>query len=202
MSTIHEDAAEEALREWQNDPDGCEILGAYAGGLRTGRWSAEYLDKIGQQDGRTGWPLAQVVAFAQVHDMLMAGEALVTDVATAGTPHPDRDRYANADGLAGLPGPFTASVDMRQSGADDDGWVEWAQSIRADRSVGTPVVCDCGRMSPVKILDEVRPGRVPLEIGTTKPSSTLLHLRRDGGVARWPYGQRYLTLYLVRNRWA
>jgi hypothetical protein len=42
----------------------------------------------------------------------------------------------------------------------------------------------------------IQPGEAPLEIGSSLPSRTWLHLREDRAVARWPYGHDSFMLFV------
>src|SRR5690606_39295719 len=44
---------------------------------------------------------------------------------------------------------------------------------------------------------EIVPGLLPLEVGYTDGSRTLLHFAQERGVARWPYGSDTIYLYKV-----
>jgi hypothetical protein len=61
--------------------------------------------------------------------------------------------------------------------------------------------CDDGQFSWSSPLTfpthEQQPGLVPFEVGTTASSRTILHLREDGGVARWAYDSNDIVLGVV-----
>ncbi|MGH8916774.1 MAG: hypothetical protein ACRD0H_00260, partial [Actinomycetes bacterium] len=159
----------------------------------------EYVDAVGQIHRCTPstWPVHQVAAFLQLHSRINAGHYAKVLVGVDVLPRPDADRAGNASALSDLPVPFAAELDMNQNGADDDGTVSWGESITVTRSTGVPFAAGCTRTSPVTVPVDLRPFRVPLEVGTTMPSRTLLHLEEDGGVARWAYGST--DLYVLLN---
>jgi len=47
----------------------------------------------------------------------------------------------------------------------------------------------------------LKPGSVPLEVGTTNGSTTFMHLYQCWGLARWPYHHDFITL-LIPLEWA
>jgi hypothetical protein len=200
MTTIHEDASREALRDFLTAEEGGSTFSTYLADLKNGRLAPEYVRAIGQHyrlDPKH-WPMEQVYSFMIVHDMLMSGEFGQVQISTHGTPHPDCDRNANQAGLDDLLGPFVARVDPDQNTSDfGDGLLKWNEPIQVEQSMG---VCHTdtasGHSSPVIFVKTIPPGRVPLEIGTTTASTTLGHLLRLGGVARWPYGSDRITLFL------
>lgn len=198
MGTVHEDMAKALHREFMTTKDGAAALSVYVQGLADGRWRDEYLERIGQHHFgmRSGWSMDQIAAFAHMHSALMSGFVYDVEISTRGTPGPDADRDGNAAKVAHLPGPFTATVSASQNNADQDGWLTWDEPIKMEKSLNVPWTDGIHGQQPVTRIIEVGPGRVPLEIGTTKCSRTLLHCRMDGGVARWPYGHDRIVLYV------
>lgn len=143
------------------------------------------------------WPVHQAAAFLDIHAAVGAGRYAMVQVEVGTSPRPDAERTANAAALADLPEPFTAELDTDQNGADEDGTVAWDESITVTRSTGVSYAAGCARVEPLTTPTTLRPFRIPLEIGTTMPSRTLLHLEEDGGVARWAYDST--DLYLLLN---
>jgi len=133
--------------------------------------------------------------FAIVHSWIASGHVAVTEVEVGEEPHPDRERRANAKALASLPEPFTASVNP---GHDGDGEVAWPEPIRVAAALPDLVErrhAD-GRVTTRSLHYMLPSGWAPLEIGSTLPSRTWLHLvtyRRT--VARWPYGHHSLYVF-------
>jgi hypothetical protein len=199
MGTVHEDAALALAEEWDSEPDGAAIISNCVEGLRTGRWSREYLDAIGQlhRGGPSRWPRHQVAAFAMMHHYLMAGLAADVWINVGSTPYPDAEREANASALASLPVPFIAHVSRTQHHADQDGWLEWHSPITVNRSIDEayyPSAID--EPTPIRMRHVIPPGRVPLEVGSTLPSRTFMHTFMDSGVARWPYEATRIRLFV------
>jgi hypothetical protein len=197
--TAHEFSARAILDQMMSDPAGAQVLQTAYAGLRDGRWSEEYMDAIGQHGvrARTGWPMEQVAAFARVHGMVAAGDVAMVPVSTDGPPHADGEREANAAALSNLPHPFTASVGMTQQCGDSDGAVAWSEPIEV--TVATriiePSADDFSR--PYGLHYMIPPGKATLEIGSSLPSRTLMHLAMEGGaVARWPYGYSCFRLFV------
>lgn len=207
MSSVHEDMAKALLDDFMGDPDGARALQVYVAGLKEERWEADYLEAIHRHHWRDHWPYDQIAAFAHMHSQIMSGDVAEVQLTTFGaTPDADRERERNAVALASLPRPFVAEVDQDQNCADFDGMLRWVEPIRMELSTDIPFIAPDGRTEPVKMVITVKPGSVPLEIGTTKASNTLFHCRRDGGVARWPYGHDRIRLFVTmshaRARWA
>ncbi|WP_162499666.1 hypothetical protein [Streptomyces sp. 3214.6] len=88
---------------------------------------------------------------------------------------------------------FRVNLHPRQNGLDHDGWLSWARPVRTYRSTGVGLVASCGPVPVVAPL-ALAPCGVPVEVGTSKPSVTYLHLERCGGVARGAYGDDVLAL--------
>jgi hypothetical protein len=194
--TVHLVAAHAMLDDTMATPEGAAALHLVSQGLRNGDWDdgLGYVDAIGQLGNRShsSWPMEQIAAFAAVHGMIHTGAVAMVPVATRGTPRPDKDREANAGALSSLPHPFTAAVDMDQRTAECDGMVYWSEPIEV--SVATEIIEDD---RPLSLHYMLPPGSAPLEIGSSQPSRTWLHLVLDGGaVARWPYGHSCFRLLI------
>ncbi|MGW1468531.1 hypothetical protein ACWCPT_29815 [Streptomyces sp. NPDC002308] len=162
-------------------------------------FTPEFVNAVGQMHRQSpgDWPVHQVACLLDIHVATASGRYARVEVEVGTRPHPDAERLANAAALKSLPGPFLAHLDIDQNAGDEDGSVSWAESIVVTRSTGTSFTPDCAALEPVTIPTAVRPFQVPLEVGTTMPSRTLLHLEEDGGVARWAYGST--DLYILLN---
>ena len=184
-TTLHEAAAKHLLQRWQAVPEGRDALAAIMDGLAEKRWSRPYMRAIGAvfraPSSSRGWPLEQVAAFGELHARICKGLVGRALIGVEGRPGRDADREGNAVKLADLPPPFRAAVNPDQNLADQDGFLSWS----------TPIEVEAG-----SVCVTVPPGRVPLEIGSTKPSRTLLHVAMDHGVARWPYASEDIHLFV------
>lgn len=113
---------------------------------------------------------------------------------------PDADRQGNAERLQGVPAPFRAHLDMSQNGADCDGMLSWDRPVNLWRALGVRVVHEDGLYGSLHAPFEVRPWRVPLEVGYTLPSRTAAHLMLEGAVARWACEDDEICLLLDLGR--
>jgi hypothetical protein len=196
MPTVHEQMAAKLMDQMLYSPSAAQVLAETRQALRSGRMDATYRDRIGQTQHRAAyWPPEQAAAFLRVHAGLTSGEFAVALLEVGEVPAGDADRRVNAERLARMHPAFAARLDAEQSNAEGDGEVCWTASIRAQRSTGRPI-SGGATPSPQLSAHEVPPGCVPLEIGLTFPSRTLLHLLKHGGVARWPYQSTVVALLL------
>lgn len=195
--TAHEDAASALLDELLAMPDGNATLMKYQLGIRDERYDRDLVDAIGQQHfSPRNWPLEQVAAFSHVYSGLMGGVIARTIIGCDGEPHADRRRDTNAAILGNLPAPFVAHLDMDQRNADDDGLLEWTEPIIVEKSTGAAFMDPYGATYPLQTFITVQPGSVPLEVGSSKASVTMMHIGLFRGVARWPYGHKQIHLFL------
>lgn len=195
MATAHELMAASLLDQMLYSPSAARALAQTRQDLRAGHIPAAYRDRIGQTQHRAAyWPPEQAAAFLRIHTGLMSGEFAVTLLSVGELPAGDADRGINAERLTKLNSAFTAWLDVEQSGAEGDGELRWGTPVRAQRSTGRASAGDVTR--PEVDECEVPPGCVPLEIGLTFPSRTLMHLIKHGGVARWPYQSTTVALLL------
>lgn len=196
MSTIHEDMANALLDDMLRVDDVPEQLADKRKLFRSGDFDEDYVAAVGQtQHDPAYWPMEQMAAYQRTHMGLMSGEFAHVPINVGVGPGADADRTGNALKLEGLHEAFRARIDMDQNGAGEDGRLWWPDTIRAQRSSGLGLVQE-HETSPVYMPRAVPSACVPLEVGYSKPSCTLLHLWRDGGVARWPYGSDVMHLLL------
>ena len=112
-------------------------------------------------------------------------------------PEADAEREANAAALADLPHPFRASVDLRQNKRPGDGTLYWDEPIRVSAATGLIERTEDGETFSLPLRMMIPPSHAVLEIGSTLASRTWTHLEMGwGSVARWPYGESFLYLFL------
>lgn len=188
MSTAHEVGARDALMRLLSRPGGGELLSIAENSVQMGKWDREFLDAVGY-GGRMR--LEQLFITAWMHNKLITGELFTIKVRAASAPHMDRFREENMDAVRDLPEPFYAEVDVSQNCADSDGDLWWTEPVVGSQTVWP----DDDHNEGQSVL--IRPFKVPLEVGSTKPSRTSLHIREGRGVARWPYGTDWITIFVA-----
>lgn len=195
--TVHEDAAQVLLEERQADPESASMLAKMSASLYGGTYSRQLIGWVGQtQRDPAYWPPHQVAALMDVLDGLAYGRIVRRRIPIGETPGPDADRQGNAARLRNLDTPFQASLDMSQNGADSDGMLSWDEPVNFWRALGVRALHQQGIYGSLHAPFEVRPWRVPLEVGYTLPSRTLMHLAVEGAVARWAYEDDEVCLLL------
>lgn len=195
--TVHEDAAQVLLGERQADPEGAMMLAKMHASLRDGAYNRQLIAWVGQtQRDPAYWPAHQVAALTDVLDGLAYGRIVRRRISVGETPGPDADRDGNAALLRNLDAPFHAQLDMSQSGADSDGTLSWDSPVNLWRALGVRVLHEAGLYGSLHAPFEVRPWSVPLEVGYTLPSRTMVHLMMEGAVARWAYEDKEICLLL------
>jgi hypothetical protein len=200
MTTSHDRGAHAVLDRILTTEPTAAALVRTRGRLASGdHFTPGFVDAVGQMHRikPARWPVHQVAAFLDIHAAIGAGRYAMVKVEVGETPRADAERSANAAALADLPEPFTAELDAHQNAADEDGTVAWSDSIVATRSTGVPYTAGCAAPESLTVPTTIQALSVPLEVGTTMPSRTLLHLEEDGGVARWAYGST--DLYVLLN---
>jgi hypothetical protein len=179
-TTLHEAAARDHALKLSATTEGAHTLAQYRTRLRHHYWGAEYEDAIGQP--MLSAHAGQTAAFARVHAGIASGAIGRILVRAGGPPSRDSHRVENAAMLSDLPYPFGAFVDPGQGmSTSGDGRLEWIAPVEFETPEGAVVV---------------GPTSIPLEIGTSAASRTLLHLIEDRAVARWPYGQDWITVFV------
>ncbi|MFE7106658.1 hypothetical protein ACFU98_35465 [Streptomyces sp. NPDC057575] len=195
--TVHEDAARVLLEEFQGEPAGALTLARMTASLYEGAYSRQLIAWVGQTQREAAyWPAHQVAALTRVLDGLAHGRIARRRIPVGAMPGPDADRQGNAAKLGGIDAPFHVELDMSQNGADSDGIFSWEEPINLWRALGVRVLHERGIHGSLHAPFEVRPWRVPLEVGYTLPSRTAMHLMMEGAVARWAYDDNEICLLL------
>jgi hypothetical protein len=172
VTNVHELVADQLLNDILRHPPAAAVLADTREELRRsiGGFDRDYVAAIGQIHALAGsWPMEQVAAFLSVHAQRMSGRFGMVTIEVGEPP-----------------------------GSDGDGELRWTEPITINRSTGVGEVGADGKTRPVMTTCLIPPTiPVPLEIGYSKPSVILNHLSiRHYGVARWPYGVPYITLFL------
>jgi hypothetical protein len=157
----------------------------YLDGLQHARWPRSYVDVFFQRTAQDVLSFDYAYVFGLVHCGICDGSIVRAQIDKGCVPFPDRcisenNQVLNRDGSI-FRGSFAGGTD------DADGYFEWVEKIYFDKN------------SNVRSQVEVPPDRVPLEVGITKPSRTLLHLVQERAIARWPYGSESIFVLKVIN---
>ena len=200
--TAHEQGARTVLHRWLQDPEKAAFAINSISQISRGRFADSELAAVmgvGWWGGRgiAGLAPEQMLMTMFTHVDVCRGDILRTKVRAASDPSGDRFREENARALADLPHPFTAYVSESQHGGDCDGWLEWSEPVEASVCTEETFVDVSGRSGNVQVITTVEPMRVPLEIGSTLPSRTRLHMVESHGVARWPYGHDWVYVWVA-----
>jgi hypothetical protein len=174
---------EQVERTTAKDPVVAWHYGSILRSLRRGTNPA-LVSAITQRWGVRRYDWYDAAAVAEIGLCLGVGHLLCGGVPIGEAPRRDRDRRTNRAILEALPDPFSATVARVNS--DADGWFTWEQSV--------PIEHELMSSEYVRVVFE--PGGLPLDIGATDPETTIWHIRSSGGVARWPYDQSSLFLFL------
>jgi len=169
------------------EADWVQIVSQVLRRLQTQYWTQEYVDSFMQKWDRFEYDIYDAYSFAQFHAAVNAGKIAHATIQLSGIPKSDHRKSANNKLLEGLRPPFVAQ--FTGGSVDDDGTFLWDHSIELVKSTSDNM------MSVERVV--VPSGRVPLEVGYTTGSRTLLHLAQERGVARWPYGSCLIYLYLT-----
>lgn len=186
METVHRLMAES--REWQ------ECLYDYQQKLNSGWFSQSYVDALLQKWNGSGYDLYDTYAFCHVHRQLCSGSIASTRVGIGAMPRGDKEiEYHNSvlhkEESSLFFGEFWGGL------ADSDGYLTWSKPLEFE-------VTKCSltddTIERTNVL--IKPRRIPLEVGTTEGSRTMVHLGFEGGLARWPYGSDELYVYVVIDK--
>lgn len=206
-TTVHDKGARLLLDDMLKEPERALLLVDIKrrASLPSGHplaFDSVYVDYVGQMWGPQStlakWPMEQQAAFAQIHAEICDGLISWVDISVDEKPSKDEHRHENQAKLSDLPHPFVAEVDQQQNCADQDGELRWPEPIRLQKTIGIPFLSPCrlNVKEGINLHHREQPGSAALEIGYTKASRTLAHLREHGAVARWPYGSDTIRLFM------
>lgn len=178
----------EESHEWR------ECLFDYQQKLHAGFFSQSYVDAVLQKWNRSGYDIYDAYAFCHVHRQLCSGSIASVRVGIGAMPRSDKEiEYHNSvlhrQGNCLFFGEFWGGL------ADSDGYLTWSKPLEFEITKCSFTDDTIERTSVV-----IEPRRVPLEVGTTEGSRTIVHLAMDGGLARWPYGSEELYVYVVIDK--
>jgi hypothetical protein len=180
---MHQDVFEARARKAMENPEEAKGLLWMRQAIKDGRWNSDGLhEALGQPFG--GWKPGQVLAMSYLIDYVASGRVARCKVEVGQEPSFDSHRALNAFALDEVAAPFTAELDVEQNNGDSDGSVSWSTPITLNRGLDG----DVATVGPQE--------HVPLEVGSTCASRTWLHLFEGGSVARWPYGQKWMWVFV------
>jgi hypothetical protein len=164
------------------------VLRQYVTRLRSGFWEKDYVNSC-FQIVHGGIDIYAAYCFAHFHSWISIGKVLMAVIEVGCEPKDDSNISGNHEALQELPEPFSA---VFWGAYDDcDGYVKWSEPIEFGQM-------DCtGR----EIVVEIPPKSIPLEVGTTRPDTTICHIIGEHGLARWPYGSKRIYLFVRNPNW-
>jgi hypothetical protein len=162
-----------------------ELLSQGLAKYKGGEWPRSLVDCVFQYDWHHKVDIYDIYVLQQVTTEINSAHATgrVFQIPVASTPLADRDHEGNNRLLRTLPSPFTGK--FWGGTQDEDGLVRWNRPIHVSLQ---------RHGSPGWAL--IEPGSVQLEVGYNSSAKFYRALMSTNGVARWPYGQPYITVFL------
>lgn len=173
--------------------------------MRSGFYDQSWVDVVVQKHYDSAYDIYDAWVFANVHTLVGIGDILYTVVGVGATPGGNNSIEENNNKLWGVsaerilvnerdepvrrfvPGMFRAKFipSYGATGSDGDGYIEWTRKI----TMGSinPETGERNRRS-------FPPGQALLEVGSTKATTTWLHLHQSRMLARWPYDSEYIYI--------
>jgi hypothetical protein len=184
---------EDGVNEKLQDRGAASVLTNLLALMNGGKISAHYLETlVGKSFHQSRYNIYDAWVFGQLHVRYFTGGLRTRFVCFRKadvTPFPDKEKAKNNEALSWLEKPFKGTFDGGLS--PGDGMLEWTDSIGIRRLFQNPKTSEV-REETITI----EPGRWPLEVGSSSHYCTWHHMWDSWGVARWPYGQPYITLLL------
>lgn len=164
------------------------VLRQYITKLKSGFWENDYVNSCFQLT-HGNIDIYAAYCFAHFHAWISVGKILIATVEIGVGPEGDSKVVENNGALAHLPEPFSGEFVGGPGGPD--GYIKWNRIIELGQ-------IDCtGR----EIAAMIKPRSVPLEVGLTRPDTTIYRLLEEDGLARWPYCSESIYLFVRNPNW-
>lgn len=164
------------------------VLRQYVTKLKSGFWDWDYVNSCFQL-GYGDIDIYAAYCFAHFHTWVSIGKVLTAAIDLGLEPERDELIEENNKRLARLPGPFSGH--FAGGNHSNDGYVKWSEPIEFGQ-------IDCtGR----EVMAVIKPKSIPLEVGLTRPDTTIYHILGDHALARWPYSSERIHLFVRNPNW-
>ena len=174
-------------RRLAQEPQWGPVLVQYIEQILNGFYPQDFVDTVYQPAFDWYPDIYTAYCFAHVNAWIGTGLVLTAKVEVGEEPLPDKELEGNNAILNELPWPFEAEFTGTTSSQDkDDGTFSWVEPIEFGQVLHTGV----------EKVAMMAPRGISLEVGTTHADTTLCHVLRDGGLARWPYGSIWIYLFV------
>lgn len=174
------------------DQEWCSVLSQALQQLKEGFYVQEEVDVILQEWPGHSYDIYDAYALSQVRASILGGQIGTAKVDLGATPRADFEvAYHNRMLTHSPDGIFSGR--FYGGSADQDGEFAWKHSI--DLTVQRYDAATNALLEETCVPIDAR--SVPLEVGYTKGSRTLLHLMQERGLARWPYESAWLHILVV-----
>lgn len=187
MGSIHARVFKKQIDELLGKPKTRDAILRFYADVALGRHPQEFCDIVFQKPTRFGLTIYDSAACQRFLLWLMSGDLLCRNIYIGEVPWPDKEVARNRRCLARIASPF--STKLWCGLADFDGTLKWDGRVSFARvdpgndKRTSRVACPCD---------------IPLEVGYTEASRTIIHLSMSPGLARWPYGSKYLKVFIWR----
>lgn len=184
-----------------NDPDWLVCIADYMRRMRDGFYNTRFRDVVFQKwEGDDSVTFSDVYAFAMIHTWLNTGKVVMAAINMGQEPKADANIKDNHELLSTrlplLDCHGDDDISCKWNGGfwggtqGEDGFIEWTGEAVFERfQDGKPAG-----------WQRFPSDRLVLEVGTTAAAKTLAQLKTNGGVARWPYGRKEITLLKLADK--
>lgn len=182
--TIYDQAAFRVTTEEMRNPEQASVIAMYFRQLHDGEYPPSYRDVIFQKFGRFPIDIFDARSFAGVHASIRTGRVAIFQIPVGIEPCADKRIEEMNKRLSGIPEPFNA--EFWGGTADYDGTLKWDRPVNA--------LLNNGQDELGYVI--MRPSHVGLEVGYVSSHKMHVFLNLSNGIARWPYGQKYITVLM------
>lgn len=198
MNTIYQDAANQVVAKWLQDSEKARVLYETTSRLNSNFYDKHYVDFLLQNGNprKRYYDTTDALPFCILHYHLQKGDIVVCDLPIYREPMSDDSYYENKKILeeslkqlvpvADTSLPVTFNVDVWGGTQDADGILKWS-----------PVLA-FSRMNQQQAI-WLPTTEVSLEIGYQDGTKTLMQIRGQTGLARWPYGSKTVRVFVWHN---
>lgn len=196
----HRDFADAIEEHFSQDGELAQTCAQYLVKMKSGFYSQQTMDLI-FQDNFNSLDMVDAYIFSSVFTDICMGNLLCAYIPVGCTPCGDRDPQIHSMAekisrkkLRHVTTGDSLSVDFVFWGGNSigDGLFRWNTPLHAEKLENNSHVG----------FDTFDPDSAPLEMGTTRTTTTFYHLLTAGKLARWPYGSNVITVMLRNKMWS
>jgi len=195
MNTLDKDIRSELVKIFKKKPEWYQVLAEKSELIKKGAWSRALIDCIYEYDWHHEADIFDVYIFLITNIALTKANSNIGafQIPVNSKPFPDKSIIENNEVLNNLPAPFKGEFWGGTQG--EDGYISWETPIHCTKCEKENENDDCHIGWCL-----IKPNTAQLEVGYNSSGKFWFGLDGSGLYARWPNGQKYITVFVDFNK--